>query len=75
MITEVLGKNGLVALLAIQLHSQCRLTPFRRNHPRPLGPRRIVTNMLVVAALQSRHPVLLVVPMKADDAARDGRAI
>jgi hypothetical protein len=40
----------------------------RRHDPRAKHPRRVVTDMLVVAALKLRDPVLLAVEMKTHDA-------
>jgi hypothetical protein len=42
-------------------------TAFRRYHPRAIGPRRIVADVLVVAAREFGHPVLLFVEMETGD--------
>lgn len=44
-----------------------------RHDPRPIDPRRPVTHVLIVPALELRHPVLFVVEMKAGDALVHGR--
>lgn len=49
-------------------------SPFRRNDPGPVDPGWIVTNVLVVAALELRHPVTLVVQVKSRDPAYDRHA-
>ena len=38
-----------------------------RDDPGARGPRRIVTNVLVVATFELGHPMLLVILMEADD--------
>ena len=43
-----------------------------RDHPWPLLPRRIVTHVLRMAALQVGDPIADVVLMEPDDAARNG---
>lgn len=43
--------------------TQKSFTPFRRDDPRPGGPRRIMTNVLRVSAFQFGNPgALLVLP-------------
>ena len=38
-------------------------------------PRRVVPNVLTVAALQIRHPVPFIVLVEAEDAARHGASV
>ena len=41
--------------------------PFRCDNPGPVGPRRIVANVLIVTALKLRYPMLLLVLVEAND--------
>jgi hypothetical protein len=45
------------------------------DDPRPVAPWGMMPDMLVVAALELSHPVLLIVLMEADNAALHGRAL
>jgi hypothetical protein len=56
-----------IAAPAIQHRAQARSTSLLGRHPLPNRPRRIMPYMLVMSALQLRHPVILFVAMKADD--------
>jgi len=40
---------------------------FRCSDPRVIGPWGIVTNVLIVTALEVRHPMLFFVQVKAND--------
>jgi len=55
------------AFQALQRRTDERRAPFWRRHPWTDLPRRIVADMLRVAALQIRHPMSLIVLMEADD--------
>ena len=56
-----------IALLAVEQFAQHGRATLLGNHPRPLNPRRPVSNVLEVAAGKLRHPVLLSVEMEAGD--------
>jgi hypothetical protein len=56
-----------VAALALKLTSNVTRTSFRSGHPQAIRPRRVVTNVLCVAALQVGHPVVLLILVKSDD--------
>ena len=43
--------------------------PLDRHHPRPDLPRRIVSHVLLVTALELGHPVIRIILMEAGDAA------
>ncbi len=60
---------GLVTFHAAQLGAQPFLAFFRIDHPGTVHPRRIVTNVLGVPALQIGDPVQPFVLMKSDDLA------
>ena len=53
----------------IQLRAEVRVAPFRRGDPDPDLPRRIVSDMLRMPALELGHPVAFLVLMVADDRA------
>ena len=62
-----IARLAAIALLAVEqltLHGRATLLG---NHPRPLNPRRPVSNVLKVAARQLRHPVVLSVEVEAGD--------
>jgi hypothetical protein len=52
---------------AAQLLADVFLPTFCGRDPVTLSPRRIVTNMLLVAALELRYPVRVFVDMESDD--------
>jgi len=58
------------AFCAVQGLTERVCSSLRGNNPRPVGPRWIVTNVLVVTALELSDPVPFVVQMKPDDVAR-----
>jgi hypothetical protein len=47
--------------LAKQHLVERRYPPFGRNDPRPINPRGIMADVLVVTALELRHPITPVV--------------
>jgi len=55
------------ALFAVQFPSQVAGAPRCRCHPRPVNPRRVVSNMLIMAASQFRHPVQIFILVVATD--------
>lgn len=57
----------LITFLAIQLIANRGRAAFSRYDPRPTRPRWVMTNVLIVSALQPRHPVLLFILMKRND--------
>ena len=57
----------LVAPRALELDAEPRAAAGFRQNPRPLAHRRIVAHVLVVAALESRDPVRLLVSTEGDD--------
>ena len=57
-----------IALPAVEGFSERALATLRSHHVRSIGPRRVVSNVLVVPAFQLSNPVLLVVLVEADDA-------
>lgn len=57
----------LIAVLTVQLNSVAGFSSFRCNNPRAVHPGRLVADMLLMPALQIRDPVLMLVPVKADD--------
>src|SRR5688572_13354052 len=57
-----------IAFPAVQHLPEHLLATLRRDHPGPVGPRRIVADVLVVAAFELGHPVLRFIEMKAGDA-------
>lgn len=63
----------MIALLAREHLSKNIGTALWRDNPRTIGPWWIVSNVLVVTALELRHPMLLFILMKADDAFVHGR--
>ena len=57
-----------IALLTVERFPQCVCAAVGGHDPWTVRPRRIVSNMLVVSALQLGDPVLLLVLVKSDDA-------
>jgi hypothetical protein len=57
----------LIALLASENSSKKIGTALWRDNPRTISPWWIVSNVLVVTALEFRNPMLLFILMKADD--------
>jgi len=56
-----------IALAARKYLAESLCTTFLRDYPRPIGPWRIVANVLVVAALELGHPMALFVLVEAHD--------
>ena len=56
-----------IALLAVQLVAERLITAFPRYYPRTIGPRRIMADMLVVAAFKLSNPVLFFIDVIADN--------
>jgi hypothetical protein len=56
-----------IALAAIESLPNPVLAPFGRRHPSPLDPRRVMPDMLGMAALQVGHPVSLFVLVQGHD--------
>ena len=56
-----------IALLAVEQLAKHERATLLANHPRPLNPRRPVSNVLEVAAGELRHPVPLSVEVEAGD--------
>src|SRR4051812_27466589 len=63
-----IARRAGFALTAVQRLAQVALPPFGRGDPWTIRPRRIVTHVLVVTALELRDPVGRLVPMEAGDA-------
>ena len=59
--------DSTIALDAIESLSMKLGAAFVRNHPRTACPGWIVTNMLIVSAIEFGNPVLFFVLMEADD--------
>lgn len=57
----------MIALLASENSSKTIGTALWCDNPRTIRPWWIVSNVLVVTALELRHPMLLFILMKADD--------
>jgi hypothetical protein len=57
----------LSALRAREFSADARRAPFRRRHPRTALPRRIVSHVLCVAALEIGNPIAAIVLMESDD--------
>lgn len=57
----------LVATEAVEFAAKPSPAAFFRRRPDPHAQRRLVANMLPVPARQIRHPITLLIPMKADD--------
>lgn len=62
-------RPAFVALLAIQLSANRARAAFGGDDPRAVHPRRVVANVLIVAALESSDPVVLLVLVKRNDLA------
>src|SRR3569832_560315 len=60
-----------LALFAEETFAERRRTAFGCCCPRAVDPRRIMTHMLRMTALQVRHPVTLIVLMEPDDLSFD----
>src|SRR3712207_3908965 len=67
MRTTSVRRRANVALLTVQLLAERLSTAFQRDYPRTISPRRIMADMLVVAAFKFSHPVLFFVEAKADN--------
>ena len=57
----------MVALPASEYLGEDTLPTFGSRDPRAIGPRRVVPDVLVVAAFELGNPVILFTLMKADD--------
>src|SRR5690348_1385768 len=55
------------AFAALEGLSEMTRATLRARHPLSIDPRRIVAHVLIVAALELRHPVQLVVLVISDD--------
>ena len=62
-------RNFLCTFLARQLAAKVGRAALRSNHPRPVLPRRIVADMLGVAALEVGDPIAVLVLMKGNNSA------
>ncbi len=62
-----IARITIVALSAIQQVSDHLFATFIRRHPLAVHPGWIMTNMLMMPALQLGNPMVLVVLMKTDD--------
>src|SRR5438309_1269838 len=60
---------ALVAFPAVQFHAEAAAAALRSDDPWPLRPRRIVPNVLAVAAFEVGHPITGLVLMEANDLA------
>ena len=58
-----------VADHTVQRLTQSRTTAVLRQHPRALLPRRVVTDVLIVTALELGYPVTFIILMEAGHAA------
>ena len=58
-----------IALLATQGGADELLPAFSRDHPGPVHPRRIMANVLPVAAVQIGHPIQSFILLKTNDPA------
>lgn len=65
--TTVLDAAFLIALLAVQLKSQHGRPPFRRYHPGPVDPGRIMAHMLAMPTGQPGNPMLFFILVEGDD--------
>jgi len=61
-----------VALHAVERHADESGPRFLRQDPRPVLPRRIMSDVLGMAALEFGNPVLLFVLMESNNAALHG---
>jgi len=57
-----------LALFAIQHLPEVQLAPFFSENPGPIRQWWLMSHMLSMPALQIRHPIAVLVLMKADDA-------
>ena len=53
---------GRVAFLAVARCTECGCAPLRGRDPWPTQPRRVVTHVLLMAALELGDPVAVVIP-------------
>ncbi len=63
----IVGWGVFVAFLAAEFVADVRSSAGFGRDPRSVHPRRVVANVLVVAARKLRDPMLLVVDVVADD--------
>jgi hypothetical protein len=59
--------RSLFALFAKQCRAQTRFPAVIRRDPKPVGPRRIVPDVLRVPAFEIRDPIAVFVLLKSDD--------
>src|SRR3569623_1069618 len=64
LIYWTVARRADIALLALQGMTAHARTAVFRHDPRPIAPRRPVTHVLIVAALELGSPILFVVEMK-----------
>ncbi len=56
-----------VAPAALQLITEKTRPPLRRDHPRPVLKRRVVTNVLSMPALKFRYPMPILVLVETNN--------
>jgi hypothetical protein len=54
---RLVGRAVLVAFFAREQDAEHTRAALRSDHPRPIGPRRIMAHVPVVAAVELGHPV------------------
>jgi hypothetical protein len=62
-----LASSFRIALAAVESLPNPALAPFGRRHPSPLDPRRVMPDVLAMAALQVGHPVSLCILVQGND--------
>jgi hypothetical protein len=62
------GRETGVAFLAIKHAAEAARAPLTCCHPRPVRPRRLMPDVLMVSTLELGYPVLLGILVIADDA-------
>ena len=71
--TQVRSTNGSArAFRAWEFVAEMFAAALRCGHPFAVGPGRVVTDVLLVAALEFGYPVVVLILVEADDFSWDG---
>lgn len=62
---RIIRRSAFVTFFAIERVAQHLLSAFGRNDPGPVGPRRIMAGVLIVAAGKLCDPIIQFVPVKS----------
>jgi hypothetical protein len=58
---EPIRRRALIAFFAVEQRTDVLVSPFVRDDPWPVDPRRVMAHVLIVAALELGDPILMFV--------------